>query len=172
MTEHLTDAEQVRYGFPANEGEGTGTVFSVQAVEAILAAREKALREQIAQADQEAFEREERWQQTHREVTDLLVQAEAERDRHGPCICNTGPSTDGPDEFCPRHGRPYDEVLAMLARLNADLRVLREGITRLADEWEETCLGTICNSCGADNFSGASKFADSLRTLLGGESNE
>lgn len=23
------------------------------------------------------------------------------------CICNTGPGTDGPDETCPQHGRPY-----------------------------------------------------------------
>lgn len=23
------------------------------------------------------------------------------------CICNTGPGTDGPDECCPQHGRPY-----------------------------------------------------------------
>lgn len=23
------------------------------------------------------------------------------------CTCNTGPSTDGPEEDCPQHGRPY-----------------------------------------------------------------
>jgi hypothetical protein len=38
-----------------------------------------------------------------------VERVEAERDRHGPCICNHGPGTEGPDEFCPRHveGRPF-----------------------------------------------------------------
>lgn len=35
-------------------------------------------------------------------------------ERHGPCICDTGPGTEGPEEFCPQHGRTYDEMLAML----------------------------------------------------------
>lgn len=36
------------------------------------------------------------------------------RERDGDCICNTGPDTDGPDEFCPWHGRPYPELVEQL----------------------------------------------------------
>lgn len=34
--------------------------------------------------------------------------------RHGACVCDTGPGTDGPDEFCPQHGRPYRDLLEIL----------------------------------------------------------
>ncbi|HSV40031.1 MAG TPA: helix-turn-helix domain-containing protein [Nocardioidaceae bacterium] len=37
---------------------------------------------------------------------------------HGPCVCNTGPSVEGPDEYCPQHGRRYDDVLARLVAAN------------------------------------------------------
>lgn len=72
---------------------------------------------------------------------------EAERDRHGPCICNYGPGTEGPDEFCPRHGRTYDDLLAQwqadYERLTeagraAEQRLadLTKAIRDLADGWE------------------------------------
>lgn len=33
-------------------------------------------------------------------------------EHHGKCICDTNPATtDGPDEFCPWHGRSYTEIL-------------------------------------------------------------
>lgn len=60
----------------------------------------------------------------------------------------------------------FNALGAKLEQAEREARELREQIAALADEWEETCLGTICNSCGADNFSGASKFADSLRSAL------
>lgn len=81
---------------------------------------------------------------------EAVNQLKAERDRHGPCICNTGPGTDGPDELCPRHGRIYAELLAgweqdyALAKSGFDAEVpatrqaeaevqrLRDGITALA----------------------------------------
>jgi hypothetical protein len=47
-------------------------------------------------------------------------------DRDGPCICDYGPNTDGPQEDCPFHGRPYaywvergDALTARLARVEA-----------------------------------------------------
>jgi hypothetical protein len=73
--------------------------------------------------------------------------AQAERDRHGPCICNTGPGTEGPDEYCPRHGRTYDDALDVADRIidgaraetdaaQTELKRLRDGIEALADEWQ------------------------------------
>ena len=41
----------------------------------------------------------------------------SEVERHGECICNTGPGTDGPEEFCPRHGRPYNDALEYMDRI-------------------------------------------------------
>jgi hypothetical protein len=38
-----------------------------------------------------------------------------------PCMCNTGPDTDGPDECCPQHGRPYTYWVRGCEELNARL---------------------------------------------------
>jgi hypothetical protein len=46
------------------------------------------------------------------------------RQRDGECICNTGPDTDGPDEFCPWHGRPYRELVAEMERLQSAAKTL------------------------------------------------
>lgn len=35
-----------------------------------------------------------------------------------PCVCNYGPDSDGPDEYCPRHGRTYNELLGFLQELS------------------------------------------------------
>jgi hypothetical protein len=51
-------------------------------------------------------------------------------DRHGPCICSKGPDTDGPDEFCPYHGRLYDDVVEMGAH---EIGRLRDVLTELVD---------------------------------------
>lgn len=41
--------------------------------------------------------------------------------RDGECICDGNPeTTDGPDEFCPWHGRPYRELVEILDRLAAE----------------------------------------------------
>lgn len=55
-------------------------------------------------------------------VAQLIAEAvNAERERHGTCICNTGPGTDGPDETCPQHGRPYAYwVNALTEAIGAD----------------------------------------------------
>lgn len=39
------------------------------------------------------------------------------RERDGECICDRGPESDGPDEFCPWHGRPYPELVTILEQL-------------------------------------------------------
>jgi hypothetical protein len=43
------------------------------------------------------------------------------RERDGGCICNNGPDTDGPDEFCPWHGRRYSELVDIIVRQQAQL---------------------------------------------------
>jgi hypothetical protein len=48
------------------------------------------------------------------------------RERDGECVCNTGPDTDGPDEFCPWHGRPYPELVDRLTSQAAEIAQLRE----------------------------------------------
>ena len=42
-----------------------------------------------------------------------------------PCICLPPPVSDGPDEFCPVHGRTYDELLAMLDSTQRQLQALQ-----------------------------------------------
>ncbi len=57
--------------------------------------------------------------------------AEAKVARHGPCVCNTGPGTEGPDEFCPHHGRTYNDALDMMGRIVTEERAAR------AKAWDE-----------------------------------
>jgi hypothetical protein len=47
------------------------------------------------------------------------------RERDGDCICNRGPDTEGPDEFCPWHGRPYLELVDGLESQAAEIERLR-----------------------------------------------
>ena len=75
-------------------------------------------------------------------------------DRHGPCICNTGPGTDGPDEWCPTHGRPYDDVLAWGDRQAArayiaelELQRLREGLKALHVSGDGDGFCDACGTC-------------------------
>ena len=69
-----------------------------------------------------------------------LTEAEADRDRlravverHGPCVCNYGPGTEGPDEFCPRHGRSYGDALEYMQRIIESTRTERDQ----AAAWDE-----------------------------------
>ncbi|WP_087075917.1 hypothetical protein [Mycobacterium dioxanotrophicus] len=45
--------------------------------------------------------------------------------RDGDCTCNTGPDTEGPDEFCPWHGREYRFLADELVRLAAEVERLQ-----------------------------------------------
>jgi hypothetical protein len=47
------------------------------------------------------------------------------RERDGECICNTGPDTDGPDEFCPWHGRRYSELVDIIVEQQAQINAGR-----------------------------------------------
>lgn len=46
------------------------------------------------------------------------------RERDGECICNIGPDTDGPDEFCPWHGRRYAELVNIIVRQQSEINEL------------------------------------------------
>lgn len=50
--------------------------------------------------------------------------------RHGECICNTGPGTDGPEEWCGQHGRPYHDAIAYLSSI---LEAQRFALARVLD---------------------------------------
>lgn len=69
-------------------------------------------------------------------ATAALERAEAELAERCPCICNTGPGTEGPDEYCPRHGRTYDDVLGRWGAAAEELDALRGRLGRLAAGWE------------------------------------
>ncbi len=45
------------------------------------------------------------------------------RERDGECICDTGPETGGPDEFCPWHGRRYSELVEIIVQQQAQINV-------------------------------------------------
>jgi hypothetical protein len=51
------------------------------------------------------------------------------RERDGGCICDCNPeTTDGPDEFCPWHGRTYRELVEGLESQAAEVERL-QGLT-------------------------------------------
>lgn len=53
----------------------------------------------------------------------------AQAGRHGACIgCNYN---DGPDEFCPQHGRTYDDLLGILDKVASERDSLRAENERL-----------------------------------------
>ncbi|QDF17657.1 hypothetical protein SEA_CHOTABHAI_42 [Mycobacterium phage ChotaBhai] len=66
-------------------------------------------------------------------VERVEYQRALKRERDGGCICNTGPDTDGPDEFCPWHGRPYPELVEILNRLSSECD---PDTCRHRDHWE------------------------------------
>jgi hypothetical protein len=123
-------------------------------------AREEAERE-LRQRELHHFETE----QENAELRAKLAAAEAAVARHGECICNTGPGTEGPDEFCPRHGRTYEDVVRMGAeeifRLRAEVRTAKaQALREYAEELKwvrpdtcpcdhpEDCCGSV-ESCDA-----------------------
>lgn len=52
------------------------------------------------------------------------------RERDGECICNNGPDTEGPDEFCPWHGRRYNELVEGLESQAAEVERLHTELSR------------------------------------------
>lgn len=62
---------------------------------------------------------------TTKAVREAYAKDEAQLTRHGECVCNTGPGTDGPDEFCPQHGRPYTDLLRYLDEVAHERDALR-----------------------------------------------
>ena len=76
------------------------------------------------------------------ELTDRLRLYEYRYD--GPCICDTGPTSDGPEECCPYHGRAYNEWVERCSDAQRRLSKIR----RLLDEPLD------------------SLFADSLRAII------
>lgn len=62
------------------------------------------------------------------------------------CICDTGPESDGPDECCPQHGRPYSDWIdygeAMRAGRERAEHKLREAEAAVAklQRWKEEAL--------------------------------
>ena len=43
-------------------------------------------------------------------------------DRHGVCPCDYNPdTTNGPDEFCPHHGRPYTDLVDIIVRQDEEI---------------------------------------------------
>lgn len=83
-------------------------------------------------------------------------------ERDGACICDYNPSTtDGPNECCPFHGRPYDYWIArgdVLLRLNEAALAKVSRVEALADEWAS-------DPVGGDLW--RSEAVDALRAALG-----
>jgi hypothetical protein len=60
------------------------------------------------------------------------------RERDGECICNTGPDTEGPDEFCPWHGRRYSELVEIIVQQQAQINAAAlDAATSPPDRWGE-----------------------------------
>ncbi len=61
------------------------------------------------------------------------------RERDGDCICDGNPATtDGPDEFCPWHGRSYRELVEGLESQAAEAERLREACKTLGEIIHQT----------------------------------
>lgn len=78
-------------------------------------------------------------------------------ERDGDCICNTGPDTEGPDEFCPWHGRPYAYWVDNLVRQGAALNALRGAVTELSamhyPARSAVCdTGPVCPVCDTGEY--------------------
>lgn len=58
-------------------------------------------------------------------------------ERDGECICDYGPGTDGPDEMCPFHGRPYTYWAEGCGHLSGRLDRIRECVDRWDAQYEE-----------------------------------
>ena len=53
---------------------------------------------------------------------------------HGDCICDLNPATtDGPQEFCPEHGRPYSDLLDGIESQARQLADIREVVEKLVN---------------------------------------
>lgn len=57
-----------------------------------------------------------------------IAEIEEQRRRNGQCFCNAGPDTDGPDEFCPWHGRTYAQLLEIIDERNRRIDGLERGL--------------------------------------------
>lgn len=68
-------------------------------------------------------------------------------DRHGKCICNLNPATtDGPQEFCPWHGRSYTEILEWGDKLTGrTLRVRALHCPVDVEVLDDECAERRCN---------------------------
>lgn len=76
-------------------------------------------------------------------------------ERDGACICNYGPDTEGPDECCPFHGRPYaywverGDVLQRRAEVaEAAIDRVRRRHPRGDEEPGPLAPGLWCPGCG------------------------
>ena len=74
-----------------------------------------------------------------RMLRDIMAERDALLGRLGPCICNYGPGADGPEEWCPQHGRPisdWESYMTKVAEENISLRATVARVEALADELE------------------------------------
>lgn len=56
----------------------------------------------------------------------------------GECVCNTGPSIDGPEEDCPQHGRPYKWWVRQTMDYAAAAQINARMIDQLQEELDLT----------------------------------
>ncbi|OBF14430.1 hypothetical protein [Mycolicibacterium conceptionense] len=71
--------------------------------------------------------------------------------RDGECICDNGPDTSGPDEFCPWHGREYRYLVDELVRQSAEVERLRGACKTLGQIIENQCQ-MVLNITGLHNL--------------------
>ena len=99
----------------------TMTDVELESFARALVAEVKRLREESDACMREAAECAKIVAQTSRERDGIRAERDALRTRsvrHGECVgCNYN---DGPEEFCPQHGRPYNEVLDIADRLASE----------------------------------------------------
>ena len=141
-TDHtLTDAERAMFERIEDTGDTQGLAWRVQ--ELVTEARALADEEsasRVALANQLATAEAEK--EALRADRDALRVGRPYDERDGACICDYNPeTTDGPQEDCPHHGRPYaywieygDKQQTRAEAAEAALAGLVAGLSELADD--------------------------------------
>jgi hypothetical protein len=109
-------------------------------------------------------------------VAALTADLATARERLGKCICIYGPDIEGPDEYCPQHGRTIEDWQERSDVLQGRIEGYRDraetaerviaNVRALADEWDAWAAARLVSNPNAAPKLPAITTASRLRALL------